>query len=148
MCWAGDEREEGEEGERRKAQAGSGSPSGTADPVAWQAPAPDRHALCPWAVWGIPVDVCDAMMLTASNCCCCCYCLPALCVRSRTHQNAGNALVMRATRVGADTVLSQIVRLVERAQLSKAPIQAYADYVASIFVPVVVLLALTTWMVW
>eukprot|EP00879_Flechtneria_rotunda_P007448 GHRR01007813.1.p1 GENE.GHRR01007813.1~~GHRR01007813.1.p1 ORF type:complete len:490 (+),score=138.59 GHRR01007813.1:1423-2892(+) len=62
--------------------------------------------------------------------------------------NTGNALVMRATRVGADTVLSQIVRLVERAQLSKAPIQAYADYVASIFVPVVVGLALLTWTTW
>ena len=55
---------------------------------------------------------------------------------------------MRATRVGADTVLSQIVRLVQRAQLSKAPIQAYADYVASIFVPVVVALAFTTWAIW
>eukprot|EP00882_Tetradesmus_deserticola_P007169 GHRQ01007548.1.p1 GENE.GHRQ01007548.1~~GHRQ01007548.1.p1 ORF type:complete len:744 (+),score=290.70 GHRQ01007548.1:392-2623(+) len=62
--------------------------------------------------------------------------------------NTGNALVMRATRVGADTVLSQIVRLVERAQMSKAPIQAYADYVASLFVPVVVGLALLTWLIW
>lgn len=62
--------------------------------------------------------------------------------------NTGNALIMRATRVGADTVLSQIVRLVERAQMSKAPIQAYADYVASLFVPVVVGLALLTWTVW
>lgn len=60
----------------------------------------------------------------------------------------GNALIMQATRVGAETVLSQIVRLVERAQLSKAPIQAYADYVASIFVPVVVLLAVITWAAW
>lgn len=62
--------------------------------------------------------------------------------------NTGNALIMKATRVGADTVLSQIVRLVERAQMSKAPIQAYADYVASLFVPVVVGLALVTWTVW
>lgn len=62
--------------------------------------------------------------------------------------NTGNALLMRATRVGADTVLSQIVRLVERAQLSKAPIQAYADYVASLFVPVVVALSLLTWAAW
>lgn len=62
--------------------------------------------------------------------------------------NTGNALIMKATRVGADTVLSQIVRLVERAQMSKAPIQAYADYVASLFVPVVVGLALLTWTVW
>ena len=47
-----------------------------------------------------------------------------------------------------DTVLAQIVRLVERAQLSKAPIQAYADYVASLFVPAVVCLALATWAAW
>lgn len=62
--------------------------------------------------------------------------------------NTGNALIMRASRVGADTVLAQIVRLVERAQMSKAPIQAYADYVASLFVPVVVGLALMTWLIW
>eukprot|EP00775_Hariotina_reticulata_P005342 gene5342-5579_t len=62
--------------------------------------------------------------------------------------NTGNALIMKATRVGADTVLAQIVRLVERAQLSKAPIQAYADYVASLFVPVVVGLAVLTWAIW
>jgi Cu+-exporting ATPase len=55
---------------------------------------------------------------------------------------------MRASRVGSDTVLAQIVRLVERAQMSKAPIQAYADYISSIFVPVVVGLALLTWAVW
>jgi Cu+-exporting ATPase len=55
---------------------------------------------------------------------------------------------MRASRVGSDTVLAQIVRLVERAQMSKAPIQAYADYVSAIFVPVVVALSLMTWAVW
>lgn len=74
-------------------------------------------------------------------------CIPyILCEHTYTH--TANALIMQATRVGADTVLSQIVRLVERAQLSKAPIQAYADYVASIFVPVVVALAFTTWTAW
>lgn len=62
--------------------------------------------------------------------------------------NTGNALLMRATRVGSETVLSQIVRLVERAQMAKAPIQAFADHVASIFVPVVVSLALITWAIW
>ena len=55
---------------------------------------------------------------------------------------------MRAKRVGSNTVLSQIVRLVERAQMSKAPIQAYADYIASLFVPVVVALAFFTWTCW
>lgn len=55
---------------------------------------------------------------------------------------------VRAARVGADTALAQIVRLVESAQMSKAPIQAFADYVSSIFVPVVVLLAVATWCCW
>ena len=55
---------------------------------------------------------------------------------------------VRATRVGSNTALAQIVRLVETAQLSKAPIQAFADYVSSLFVPVVVALAVLTWAVW
>jgi len=50
--------------------------------------------------------------------------------------------------VGSDTALSQIVRLVENAQLSKAPIQVYADRVSSIFVPVVLVMALVTWLAW
>lgn len=58
------------------------------------------------------------------------------------------AVQMRATRVGSDAALAQIVRLVENAQMSKAPIQAFADHVSSIFVPVVVVLALITWLVW
>ncbi|GMH33228.1 hypothetical protein BSKO_01062 [Bryopsis sp. KO-2023] len=62
--------------------------------------------------------------------------------------NTGGAMVIRASRVGADTALSQIVRLVERAQLSKAPIQRLADRISSIFVPCVVLLATATWLVW
>ena len=57
-------------------------------------------------------------------------------------------LQVRASRVGSDTALSQIVRLVETAQLSKAPIQAFADYVSSIFVPIVVCLAFVTWLSW
>jgi Cu+-exporting ATPase len=62
--------------------------------------------------------------------------------------NSGSAFVMRAVRVGADASLSQIVKLVENAQLAKAPIQAVADRISSVFVPFVVLLAITTWSVW
>lgn len=55
---------------------------------------------------------------------------------------------VRATRVGKDTALAQIVKLVEAAQMSKAPIQAFADYVSSIFVPIVVALAAITCVCW
>jgi len=53
-----------------------------------------------------------------------------------------------ATRVGAETALSQVVRLVQEAQASKAPIQRLADTVAGVFVPVVVLIAAITFFVW
>ena len=62
--------------------------------------------------------------------------------------NSGSAFVMRALRVGADASLSQIVKLVENAQLAKAPIQAVADRISSVFVPFVVLLSMTTWFAW
>lgn len=55
---------------------------------------------------------------------------------------------VRATRVGQDTALAQIVALVESAQLAKAPIQAFADAVSAVFVPLVVALALLTLAVW
>jgi P-type Cu+ transporter len=55
---------------------------------------------------------------------------------------------MRATRVGRKTALAQIIRLVEEAQGSKAPIQRLADYVASIFVPAVILIAAIGFVVW
>ncbi len=55
---------------------------------------------------------------------------------------------LRATRVGKDTTLQQIVRLVQQAQGSKAPIQRLADRVAGIFVPVVLVLALATFLAW
>ena len=52
--------------------------------------------------------------------------------------NGTGSLIMEATRVGAGTVLSQIVEMVENAQRSRAPIQRYADRVAGLFVPVVI----------
>ncbi len=53
-----------------------------------------------------------------------------------------------ATRVGKETALAQIIRLVEEAQGSKAPIQKLADQVSAIFVPIVVVIALVTFLVW
>ncbi len=57
-------------------------------------------------------------------------------------------ITVRATAVGADTLLAGIVRMVEQAQGSKAPIQRLADRVSSIFVPVVILIAVITTLVW
>jgi Cu+-exporting ATPase len=62
--------------------------------------------------------------------------------------NASGRLVVEATRVGADTVLAQIARMVEQAQGSKAPIQRLADRVSAIFVPIVLVIALGTLAVW
>ncbi|KAK6931902.1 Heavy metal-associated domain, HMA [Dillenia turbinata] len=56
--------------------------------------------------------------------------------------NLHGTLNLQATKVGSNTVLSQIISLVETAQMSKAPIQKFADFVASIFVPTVVSMAL------
>ena len=58
--------------------------------------------------------------------------------------NAGGRLVVRATRVGADTQLAQLARLVEQAQTGKAPVQRLADRVSAVFVPVVIGIALLT----
>jgi Cu+-exporting ATPase len=58
--------------------------------------------------------------------------------------NAGGRLVVRATRVGADTRLAQIARLVVDAQSGKAPVQRLADRISMIFVPVVIVIALGT----
>lgn len=65
--------------------------------------------------------------------------------------NQTGSFVMRADKVGADTLLSQIVHLVAQAQRSRAPIQALADQVSSYFVPAVMGIALLTgvaWLVW
>ncbi len=55
---------------------------------------------------------------------------------------------LKATRIGRETALGQIIRLVEEAQGSKAPIQRLADKVASVFVPLVIFIAITTFIVW
>ena len=62
--------------------------------------------------------------------------------------NAGGRLVVRATRVGADTALAQIARLVTDAQTGKAPVQRLADRVSAVFVPVVIVLAVATLGFW
>jgi len=62
--------------------------------------------------------------------------------------NGTGSFVMRAERVGSDTLLAQIVRMVSEAQRTRAPIQRVADMVASYFVPAVVLVAVLTFIVW
>ena len=62
--------------------------------------------------------------------------------------NTTGALRVRTTRVGADTTLAQIVRLVEDAQASKAPIQRLVDQIASIFVPIVFVIAGAAFVAW
>ena len=62
--------------------------------------------------------------------------------------NGTGGFVMRAERVGSDTLLAQIVRMVGEAQRSRAPIQRLADVVSKFFVPVVVIVAILTFVVW
>jgi len=62
--------------------------------------------------------------------------------------NETGSLIMRAERVGAETLLSQIVKMVSEAQRSKAPIQKLADVVSGYFVPIVVIVAVLTFVVW
>ncbi|MFQ1701859.1 heavy metal translocating P-type ATPase [Loktanella agnita] len=62
--------------------------------------------------------------------------------------NKNGTLAIRATQVGADTVLSQIVDMVAGAKRSRAPIQGLADRVSSVFVPTVVLIAIVSFFVW
>ena len=62
--------------------------------------------------------------------------------------NASGSFRFRATKVGKDTALSQIIRMVEEAQGSKAPIQRLADKISGVFVPIVMALAAATFFVW
>ena len=62
--------------------------------------------------------------------------------------NATGAFQFRATKVGADTVLQQIIRLVRDAQGSKAPIQRLADVISGIFVPIVLIIAIASFVAW
>lgn len=62
--------------------------------------------------------------------------------------NAGGRLVVRATRIGADTQLAQMARLVEEAQTGKAEVQRLADRISGVFVPVVLVIALGTLVTW
>jgi Cu+-exporting ATPase len=62
--------------------------------------------------------------------------------------NKSGSFTFRATKIGAETALAQIIRLVEEAQGSKAPIQRLADRVASVFVPAVMAIASITFIIW
>jgi len=62
--------------------------------------------------------------------------------------NAGGRLVVRATRIGADTQLAQMAKLVDDAQSGKAPVQRLADRISGVFVPIVIALAVATFAFW
>jgi len=62
--------------------------------------------------------------------------------------NKTGSFLYKATKVGSDTMLAQIIKLVQEAQASKAPIQRLVDLISSYFVPVVLMLAITTFAVW
>ncbi len=62
--------------------------------------------------------------------------------------NQSGSLTFRATKVGRQTLLSQIIQLVEEAQSSQAPIQRLADRISGVFVPIVIAIALVTFTVW
>ncbi|MBI4036667.1 heavy metal translocating P-type ATPase, partial [Candidatus Daviesbacteria bacterium] len=62
--------------------------------------------------------------------------------------NKTGTFLYKATKVGADTMLSQIIKLVQEAQASKAPIQKLVDLISSYFVPIVIILSIATFVVW
>ena len=62
--------------------------------------------------------------------------------------NTTGTILIRAQKIGRDTMLAQIIRLVEQAQASRAPIQKLVDVISSYFVPVVLMLSVTTFAVW
>ncbi|RZC57542.1 hypothetical protein C5167_004843 [Papaver somniferum] len=62
--------------------------------------------------------------------------------------NENGVLHVQATRVGSESSLSQIVRLVESAQMAKAPVQKFADRISKYFVPLVIILSFCTWLSW
>ncbi|PON62844.1 P-type ATPase, subfamily IB [Parasponia andersonii] len=62
--------------------------------------------------------------------------------------NENGVLHIKATRVGSESALSQIVRLVESAQMAKAPVQKFADRISKYFVPLVIMLSFSTWLAW
>ncbi|XP_076888999.1 putative copper-transporting ATPase HMA5 [Bidens hawaiensis] len=62
--------------------------------------------------------------------------------------NENGVLHIKATRVGSESALSQIVQLVESAQMAKAPVQKLADRISKFFVPLVIIFSLSTWLAW
>ncbi len=58
------------------------------------------------------------------------------------------SLILRVSVIEEESSLNQILKLVENAQINKAPIQAYADKISSYFVPLIIALAIVTWIIW
>lgn len=62
--------------------------------------------------------------------------------------NGRGSITVTTTRIGSDTVLAKVIRLVEEAQFTKAPVQRLADRVAGVFVPIVILIGICAFLVW